>query len=76
MAGITLEVAQARLDEYLAAEAAVLSGQEYTIADRTLKRADLRTIQAGITLWDDRVKTLALKAAGRNSRAAVPRPSF
>ena len=75
MAGITLEVAQARLDEYLAAEAAVLTGQEYTIADRTLRRADLKTIQDGIRLWDQRCKVLSAKASGRG-RAVVPRPSF
>ncbi len=71
MAGITLTVAQARLDQYLAAELAVLSGQEYEIAGRRLRRADLREIRDGIQQWDQRVKSLA-----RTRRAIVPRPSF
>lgn len=75
MAGITLAVAQTRLDEYLAAEAAVLSGQQYQIAGRMLKRADLQFIQEGIRIWDERVKDIAQKASGR-SRVISPRPSW
>ena len=72
MAGITLAQAQARLDAYLAAELAVLGGQEYEIAGRRLRRADLREIRAGIAQWDQRVKDLS-----RNGRRAiVPRPGF
>ena len=75
MAGITLEQAQAQLDQYLAAETAVLTGQEYEIAGRRLRRAALRAIQDGIALWNQRVQVLSSRAAGR-SRAIVPRPSF
>lgn len=71
MAGITLSVAQARLDAYLAAEAAVLTGQSYEIAGRKLTRANLSDIQIGIRIWNQRVQSLA---SGR--RAIVPRPSF
>jgi hypothetical protein len=71
MAGITLSTAQARLDLYLAAEAAVLGGQEYEIAGRRLKRADLAEIRAGIEAWNQRVQSLS---GGR--RALVPRPRF
>lgn len=72
MPGIDLSAAQARLDAYLAAELAVLSGQEYEIAGRRLKRADLREIRAGIEQWDLRVKALS----ARRGRMVVPRPSF
>ena len=58
MAGITLVQAQAQLDAYLAAETAVLAGQAYTIAGRSLSRADLAKIQAGIKIWNRRVQTL------------------
>ena len=58
MAGITLEQAQAKLNEYLAAETAVLSGQAYEIAGRSLRRADLEMIQAGIAIWNTRVISL------------------
>jgi len=75
MAGITLAQAQAQLDAYLAAETAVLGGQEYEIGGRRLKRADLQAIQAGINLWNQRVQDLTARASGR-SRAVVPRPSF
>lgn len=75
MAGITLAVAQARLDEYLAAEAKVLANQEYEIAGRRLTRANLREIRLGIDLWDARVKQLSRRASGLG-KAAVPRPGF
>jgi hypothetical protein len=75
MAGITLAVAQARLDDYLAAEAAALSGQEYKIAGRSLTRAKLGEIQQGIDLWNRRVQDLSRRAGG-GARAIVPRPSF
>jgi len=48
MAGITLATATARLEDYLDAELKILSGQEKTIGGRTLKRADLAEVQAGI----------------------------
>lgn len=75
MAGITLTQAQAQLDSYLAAETAVLTGQSYEIAGRKLTRANLEFIQKGIELWDDRVKNLANKAAGR-TRAVSVRPGW
>lgn len=75
MAGITLELAQARLDAYLAAELAVLGGQAYEIAGRMLRRADLAEIRAGIEVWDQRVKTLTTRSNG-GRRAIVPRPNF
>lgn len=75
MAGITLAQAQTQLDAYLAAETAVLAGQEYTIAGRRLVRADLELIQKGIATWNDRVKSLSLRASG-GRRAIVPRPNW
>lgn len=75
MAGITLAQAQSQLDAYLAAEIAVLSGQEYTIAGRRLVRADLANIQAGIRTWSAKVEDLTLKASG-SSRAIRMRPGW
>jgi hypothetical protein len=75
MAGITLATAQAQLDAYLAAEIAILSGQEYAIGSRRLKRADLAEVRAGITTWDQRVKALSSSAAGRG-RSITMRPRF
>lgn len=65
MAGITLAQAEAKLQEYLAAETAVLNGQAYEIAGRSLRRADLEMIQKGIDIWNKRVQDLGGQASGR-----------
>ena len=80
MAGIDLATAQARLDDYLAAELAVLGNQEYMIASgtggaRKLRRADLSEIRAGIDVWDKRVKDLTNRSQGRG-RSLTLRPRF
>ena len=71
MAGITLLQAQGQLDAYLAAETAVLSGQSYEINGRKLSRADLATIQAGISAWNARVVSLSGQARGRSRSRTV-----
>lgn len=47
-----LELAQQRLQQYLAAEARILQSQEYTVGQggtaRRNRRADLEQVQAGI----------------------------
>ena len=75
MAAFTPTQAQQQLDAYLAAETAVLTGQEYTIAGRKLVRADLAAIQAGIKLWSERLDELQRQASG-TSRFARMRPGF
>jgi hypothetical protein len=52
-----------------------LAGQEKTIGGRTLKRADLAEVQAGIQIWDRRVQELSSRANGRG-RGFTPRPNF
>lgn len=71
MAGITLAQAQTTLNAYLAAEIAVLAGQSYTIAGRSLNRADLGAIQAGLQLWSDRLRDLTHQARGRSRSRTV-----
>lgn len=71
MAGITKEQAQAQLDKYLEAEAAVLASQSYEIAGRKLTRADLQWIQAGIKTWNERAIGLANQARGRSRSRTV-----
>ena len=71
---ITLQIAQQRLTQYLDAEAAVLGGQEYRIADRSLKRADLAEIRKGIEYWRDKVENLSIGSASGSRRSIVPRP--
>lgn len=71
--GITLAQAQTQLDAYLAAETAVLTSQEYRIAGRLFRRADLPAIQEGIRIWNERVQALTNKAQGRGrSRTISP----
>lgn len=73
MAGIILAQAETQLAAYLAAETAVLTGQSYEIAGRTLRRADLEQIRLGIAIWDARVKSLSSAASGLGrSRTMVP----
>ena len=71
MAGITLAQAQAQLSAYLAAETAVLSGQRYEIAGRTLQRANLAEIQSGIQTWHNRVTLLTSQNTGRSRARTV-----
>jgi len=71
MAGITLAQAQTQLDAYLAAETAVLGGQQYEHAGRMLRRADLAQIREGVTTWDARVKSLSVSARGRSRARTI-----
>lgn len=69
MAGLTLAQAEARLTEYMEAEAKVLAGQSYTIAgggaSRTLTRANLTEIREGIAHWNSMCQQLS---TGRGAR--------
>lgn len=69
--GITLAQAEAQLAAYLAAETAVLSGQEYEIAGRRLKRANLSEITKGIEIWNERVRSLTNSAQGRGRARTI-----
>ena len=67
MAGISLQQAQQRLDDWLAADAAVSKNQSYRIADRTYTRADAEVIRRNIEFWDGKVKKLS-RAGGAGIR--------
>lgn len=62
-----LATAQQKLDLWLAAEAAVASGQAYTIEGRSLTRANLAQITERIQYWQRVVDTLSAQAAGAAS---------
>ena len=55
---------QEMYDAYVAAEQAVLTGQEYEIAGRRLKRADLAEIRAGREDWGRKLANEQASAAG------------
>lgn len=53
----------------------MLAGQRYEIDGRSLMRANLAEVQAGVNLWNQRVQVLSRRAGG-GARAIVPRPNF
>jgi len=57
---------------WLAAEKAVMTGQEYRIGTRTLRRADLRMIGERVKYWKDEVARLEGPARIR-VRQVIPR---
>lgn len=76
MAGLTLEIAEQRLADYLAAELAVLGGQSYTImGSRSMTRANLAEIREGIKFWRSEVQEFEAKRT-RIPRSITPRPRF
>ena len=58
MPGITLAQAEAKLAEWMAADTAVASGQAYSMAGRSLTRANAREIRENIDYWDSKAKSL------------------
>lgn len=76
MAGITLATAEARLQLYLDAEAAILARQEYRIGDRMMKFADIAEVRAGVELWDRRVQELSSSSTTGRGRSWTPTPRW
>jgi hypothetical protein len=73
MAGITLVQAEAQLALWLAADAAVATSQSYSIAGRSLSRADAAEITNKINYWQGKVLTLTNSLSGRGrTRYVVP----
>jgi len=69
---VTLEYAREQHAQWLAAQAAVATGQAYTIGRRSLTRASLRDILRMIQYWEDVIDELT-SAASPRVRRAVPR---
>lgn len=65
MAGITLAYAQAQLELWLAADAAVAGNQSFSIKDRSLDRTDAAEITRKIDYWNNWVQKLSRAASGR-----------
>ena len=70
MAGITLAQAEAQLTAWLAASTAVAGGQAYSIAGRSLTRANAAEIRESIKFWNEQVKTLT--RGGRAIKGVTP----
>jgi hypothetical protein len=72
MAGITLAQAETHLAAWLAADEAVASGQAYTIAGRSLTRANAAEIRANIDYWEAKVQKLTTGRTGPTVRGVTP----
>ena len=76
MAGITLEIAQQRLEAWLEADAAVARNQSYTITtadggSRTVTRANAAWIRTQVDYWQGHVTRLSTRSR-RRTRYFVP----
>ena len=65
MAGITLTQAETQLAIWIDADTAVATGQGYSIAGRSLTRADAKEIRENIMFWDSQVKNLSAASSSR-----------
>lgn len=66
---------QNRLILYQKAEEAILSGQEYSIGNRSMKRADLSTVRDTISYLEKQIQELdaAINGRGRRTFSVIPR---
>lgn len=75
MAGITIEIAEARLTLWLEADAAVMAGQAYEVDNgssrRRVTRADAAEIRHNIEYWDGWCKRLDPNGRGRRGIPAA-----
>lgn len=76
MAAFSVELCRERLELWLAAEAAVATGQEYVIGTRRLTRADLEQIRGELEYWSGKLAQAEAEAkGGRRNRVyqIIPR---
>ena len=73
MAGITLAQAETQLAAWLEADAAVATGQSYSIGGRTMTRANAAAITEKIQYWSSMVARLSRgTTGGARVRYGVP----
>jgi len=56
---------------YLKAEKAILTGQSYSIAGRSLTRANLSEVRQARNDWEQRLSNLEIRSRGGNSSYSV-----
>ena len=74
--GITLDIAQKHLEEWMEAELEITTHQSYRLRNQTLTMADLSQVRQTIDYWAKKVEALkAVKESGGRNRIyrAVPR---
>lgn len=72
MTAISAATAQAQLDLWVAASAAVAKGQSYQIGDRALTRADAAQIREMITFWEAKLSAANSGRGGPVLRGITP----
>ena len=70
-----LEISEKRLELYLKAEQAILSGQSYEIGDRKLTRANLKDVVDTINSLKKEIAALETRLNGR-ARVRIVMPSW
>ena len=70
-----LYIAEKRLERYLNAEQAILSGQSYEMGDRKLTRANLKDVVNTINSLKKEIAALETRLNGR-ARVRIVRPSW
>lgn len=71
---MTLAQAQAQLNMWIAADAAVAKGQSYSIGDMSLNRANAKEITEKIKFWRAEVNRLsATTSGGPRFHQVIPR---
>jgi hypothetical protein len=71
MAGITLAQAQAQLALWLAADAAVASGQSYAMGEKSLTLANAGEIRKNIDFWLSKCSSLSQTGASTRTGPVV-----
>lgn len=71
MAGITLAQAQAQLALWLAADAAVASGQSYAMGEKSLTLANAGEIRKNIDYWASWVNSMSQTGASTRTGPVV-----
>lgn len=69
----TRETAQTHLDSWLAADLAISTGQSYTIANRSLTRADIKDVHAMIKYWRSHLNAAIRAENGQRAPSRIRR---
>jgi hypothetical protein len=73
MAGITLEIAEAKLTFWLNVEEQLGMNAEVTIGDKTFKRHQLKDVSDQVAIWESRVARLSSSSSGSRFSYGVPK---
>lgn len=74
MAGLTLDQAEVKLNEWMAADTALQNGQTVKYGERFLTRADAAEVRNNIDYWQRKCQVLSADVSGfGRSRTVTPR---